>query len=56
LINYYMSEHARRRGLKTMDTHYFKDKDFGMRMEWMNANFGVTRGGLGQFLPSSGFD
>lgn len=55
-INYYFSEHVRRRGLQNMDTHKFADKEFGMRMEWMNADYGLTRGGIGQFLPSSGFD
>ena len=54
-INFYFSEHLRRQGAKNMDTHCFADPAFGERMEWLNANIGLTRDSPGTYAPALGF-
>ncbi len=54
-INFYFSEHIRRKASKTLNSHKFQDPDFGMRMEWLNTQIGFTRGGATSNLVSFGF-
>lgn len=54
-INYYFSEHVKAQGMKNLDTHFFKDAEFGKRMEWLNSNMGYTKGGKTSYMPSYGF-
>ena len=39
-----------------MDTHRFKDPDFGMRMEFINSSIGFTKMGQVSSLVSYGFN
>lgn len=57
-INFYFSQHINERGKKNLETsnNRFKDPEFGMRMEWLNANVGFTLGGESSNLVSFGFD
>ena len=54
-INYHFSRHINRTGKKTLGTHKFADKDFGLRMSFLNSNIGMTKSDQ-SYLLSYGFD
>ena len=53
-INFFFSEHLRRQGSKTLDTHRFSDREFGFRMEWLNSSIGFTHFGQDSSIVTYG--
>lgn len=55
-INFHFSKYVHERAKANLDQgHKFSDKDYGLRMEWMNTNTGLT-GNPVPHLISFGFN